>query len=290
MIPTSRRGPGGRAVRGSAAAILTLAVATTLWAQVPPPPPPPREALPEPVRRAGLQQKLGSQTPLDATFLDEQGRSVRLGDLLGGKPAVLSLVYYECPMLCTMVLNGLVRAMRTISLDAGEDFTVLTISIDPREGSDLARAKKKEYLEQYGRAGAEEGWRFLTGGKEAIDRLAEAVGFTYAFDETTGEYAHASGLIVLTPEGRVHRYLYGIEYAPRDLRLALVDAATGRVGSAVDRVLLLCYRYDPVSGTYGFAIITTLRVLGVATLALLALFIVRMIRRDRAQARAAGGA
>jgi len=228
--------------------------------------------------------------PLDATFRDETGKSVRLGDLIGDRPVVLSIVYFRCPMLCTMVLNGLVRAMRTLSLSAGKDFEVLTVSIDPTETAELAQAKKAEYLAQYGREGAGDGWRFLTGEKAEIDRLAGAVGFTYSYDEASGEYAHASGLMVLTPQGRVHRYLYGIEYAPRDLRLGLVEAGSGAIGSPVDQVLLLCYRYDPVSGTYGFAIMTAVRVAGIAVLAALALFVILMIRRDRAQARLAGRA
>jgi protein SCO1/2 len=278
-----RRTFGWLVATGLAAAV------TTVIAQVPPPPPPGPAALPAEARRAGLEQKLGAQVPLDAVFRDEAGAAVRIGDLIGDRPAILSIVYYRCPMLCTLVLNGLVRAMRPLSLSAGGDFDVLTISIDPQETPELAAAKKKEYLAQYGRDGAEAGWRFLTGDKETIDRVTGAVGFSYSYDEATGEYAHASGIMVLTPEGRVHRYLYGIEYAPRDLRLGLVDAGSGSIGSPVDQVLLLCYRYDPVSGTYGFAIMTAVRVAGILVLAALALYVTLMIRRERAQARAAGG-
>lgn len=275
--------------RSIAAAVLFLGSAAAS-AQVPPPPPPAPSSLPANIRRAGLEQKLGAQVPLDAVFRDENGAPVRIGDLVGDRPVVLSLVYFKCPMLCTMVLNGLVRAMRPLSLSAGEDFTVLTVSIDPTETPELAKAKKTEYLGQYGREGAGDGWHFLTGEKEAIDRIGNAVGFSYSYDEASGEYAHASGIMVLTPEGRVHRYLYGIEYAPRDLRLGLVDAGSGSIGSPVDQVMLLCYRYDPVSGTYGFAIMTAVRIAGIALLAALALFVTLMIRRERAQARAAGSA
>ncbi len=233
------------------------------------------------LRDVGLDQRLNEQAPLDLSFRDEVGRAVRLRDYFGKKPVVLSLVYYECPMLCTMVLNGLLRSLRAIRFDAGNQFQVVIVSIDPRETPAIAAAKKETYLGQYRRAGASEGWHFLTGAEPEIQQLARAVGFRYAYDPKTGQYAHASGVIVLTPEGKLSRYFYGIEYSARDLRLGLVEASANKIGSAVDQVLLFCYHYDPLTGKYGLIIMNLLRAAGVATVLALGSFVVVMFRRER---------
>lgn len=237
------------------------------------------------LQRVGIDQKLDAQIPLDLVFRDEQGRAVPLRAYFGEKPVVLSLVYYECPMLCTLILNGLLRSLRALPLTVGKDFTVVTVSFDPREGPELAAAKKRTYVQSYGRPGADGGWHFLTGEEEAIRRLTDAVGFRYAFDPETGQFAHASGIIVLTPQGRVARYFYGIEYSPRDLRFGLIEAAAGKIGSPVDQILLYCYHYDPKAGRYSLLIMNVLRVAGAATVAVLGVFILAMIRRDRRRKR-----
>ena len=229
----------------------------------------------------GIDQKLGAQVPLDIRLRDETGAAIPLRDLFQGKPIVLNLVYYECPMLCNMTMDGQVRGLTELSLDAGEDFTVLTVSFDPREGHDLAAAARRTALKRYGRPGAERGWRFLTGDEPQTRRLANAVGFRYRFDSTTGQFAHAAGLVVLTPDGKVSRYLYGVEFPPRDLRLALVQASGGQIGTATDQLLLLCYHYDPTTGKYGLAIMRLLRLPGLATVISMGTAIIVMIRRDR---------
>ena len=230
----------------------------------------------------GIVQHLNQQVPLDLTFRDDTGKKVQLADLMNnGRPVILSLVYYECPMLCTQVLNGLLRSMRVMSFDVGTEFDVITVSIDPGETSALARAKKNEYVGRYRREGAAAGWHFLTGEADQIERLAETVGFRYEYDEETDMYVHASGVMLLTPEGRLARYFYGIEYSPKDMRLGLVEASENRIGSPVDQVLLLCFQYDPTTGKYGLAIMNSIRLAGGATVVLLVLLIVGMIRRDR---------
>jgi protein SCO1/2 len=240
------------------------------------------ENLPPVLREVGFDQRLGEPVPLDLAFRDEQGRSVRLGDYFGEKPVVLALVYYECPMLCTLTLNGLVSALDVLAFDAGQEFEVVTLSFEPKETPEMAAAKKATYLERYERPGAEQGWHFLTGDADAVGGLTEAVGFRYAWDEVTGQYAHPSGIVVLTPDGRIARYLYGIEYAPKDLRLALIEASEGRIGSPVDQVVLFCYRYDPETGKYGAAVMRIVRAAGALTLAAMATFWIVMWRRERA--------
>jgi protein SCO1/2 len=231
----------------------------------------------------GIDQRLGEQLPLDLVFDDESGNPVSLGEYFGDKPVILSLVYYECPMLCTQVLNGLLRSLKVLSLDVGKEFEVITVSFDPGETFELAAAKKREYLRSYGRDGSERGWHFLTGTDDQIDRLTRALGFRYQYDSETDEYIHSSGIMVLTPEGKLARYFYGIEYAPKDLRLGLIEAATDKIGSPIDQVLLLCYSYDPESGKYGLVIVNSLRIAGLATVVILAGFIVTMIRRERSK-------
>lgn len=238
-----------------------------------------------PLRDVGFEQRLDAQLPLDITLRDETGRRVQLGDYFGEKPVVLSLVYFECPMLCTLSLNGLASALDVLSFDIGEEFDVVTVSFDHRETPELAAAKKSAYIERYGREGAEVGWHFLTGDEASVKRLTDAVGFQFAWDAETEQWAHPAGVLVATPDGRLARYLYGIEYAPKDLRLALVEAAQHRIGSPVDQLLLYCYKYDPATGKYGAQIMTALRAGGVLTVACLVGFIVVMRRRElRAEA------
>lgn len=241
------------------------------------------------LRDVGFDQKLGDTVPLDIALRDEEGRAVRLGDYFRGRPVVLSLVYYECPMLCTLTLNGLVSALDVLSFDPGKEFEIVTVSFEPKETSQLATSKKKAYLERYKRPGAAAGWHFLTGDAANIARLTKAVGFRYAWDEPMRQYAHPSGIMVLTPQGRIARYLYGIEYAPKDLRFALVESSEGRIGSPVDSVILYCYQYDPTKGTYSAAIMRLVRTGGVLTMFGLGGFIVVMRRRERKAQAAAGG-
>lgn len=245
------------------------------------------QARPAALRDVGFDQRLGEALPLDAVLRDEAGREVRLGDYFGRRPVVLSLVYYECPMLCTLTLNGLVSALGVLSFEPAREFEIVTVSFDPADTPEGATAKKKAYLARYGRRGADAGWHFLTGSPEAIARITQAVGFRYAWDAQTRQFAHPSGLVVATPAGRIARYLYGVEYAPRDLQLAVVEASAGKVGRPVDQVLLFCYEYDPASGGYGLAILRLVRLGGVLTVAALAAFVLGMLRRERAQARAA---
>jgi len=241
---------------------------------------------PEPLQAVGIDQKLNEQVPLDLVFRDEQGQPVRLGELLDGKPAILVLAYYRCPMLCNLVLNGLTDALESMSFTAGKEFHVITVSFDSRETPALARAKKATYLKRYARPEAEAGWHFLTGEPDPIRGLTEAVGFRYTFDEKTEQFAHASGIMVLTPEGRLARYFYGVEYSPRDLRLGLVEASENRIGSPVDQVLLFCYGYDPATGKYSASVMKLVRLGGAATVGVLLLFIGWLFWKDARRKRA----
>lgn len=239
------------------------------------------QGTPPALREVAFEQKLAQQVPLDIALRDEAGRAVRLGDYFGKRPVVLTLVYYECPMLCTLTLNGLTSALSVLSFDVGREFDVVTVSFEPKETSELAAAKKAAYLKRYKRPGAEAGWHFLVGDKPEVDRLTEAVGFRYAWDERTKQWAHPSGVVTLTPQGRISHYLFGIEYAPKDLRLSLVEAASGNIGTAVDQVLLYCYQYDAATGRYGAAIMRLVRALSVLTVIALGGFILMMLKRDR---------
>jgi len=230
---------------------------------------------------AGFDQKLNAQVPAELEFRDETGSAVRLGDYLGGKPVILALAYYECPNLCGVLLNDLVDKLRDIRLNIGQHFQIVTVSIDPREQPALAAAKKQDYLERYGRSGAGEGWHFLTGKQEQIVSLAQAVGFRYAYDPVQQQYAHPSGLMVLTPAGKIAGYLYGLQYQATDLRLSLVEASANKIGTPIDAVLLRCYRYDPTTGTYELAVMNVIRLLTVATLLVVASFLLVMLRRER---------
>jgi protein SCO1/2 len=242
---------------------------------------------PRALRDVGFDQRLGERIPLEATFRDEEGRTVRLGDYFGKKPVVLLLAYYECPMLCTLSLNGLTSALIALPFTPGQEFELLTVSFEPKETPALAAAKKRAYLRRYQREGAEKGWHFLTGDAPAIAALTKAVGFRYAWDEATKQWAHASGILVLTADGRLSHYLYGVEYAPKDLRLALVAAGEGKVGSAADQLLLYCYHYDPTTGRYGAAVMSIVRVAGALTLVALIGFITIMRLKERAAGKAA---
>jgi protein SCO1 len=237
---------------------------------------------PADLQKIAFDQRLNAQIPLDLPFKDEAGRTVTLAQYFNHrKPVVLALVYYDCPMLCTLVLNGLAGAMKGMSLNPGSDYDLVTISFNPRDTPPLAAQKKKSYIQRYGHADAASAWHFLTGQDASIKPLADAVGFHYVYDETTGLYAHASGIMVATADGRLAKYLYGIDYAPRDLRLALVDASAGRIGTPVDRVLLYCYHYDPKTGKYGLVVLNVIRLGGIVTVVVLGSFIVAMVSRER---------
>jgi protein SCO1/2 len=238
-------------------------------------------SIPKPLREIGFDQNIDQRLPLDAEFRDEQGRQVRLGEFFGQRPVLLAFVYYDCPMLCTQVLSAITSTLGVLSLDPGKDFEVVLVSFDPRETPALAASKKAEYLARYKRPGTENGWHFLTGDEPAIKRTTSAAGFRYVWDADTQQFAHPTGIIVVTPDGRLARYLFGIEYGPRDLRLAMLEASAGKVGSVVDSLLLYCYHYDPMTGRYGFVVMRALRIAGVATVLLIVTFIVVMIRRER---------
>jgi protein SCO1/2 len=234
------------------------------------------------LKDVGIDQLLNNQVPLDLEFRDESGRTVKLAEYFKDKPVVLSLVYYDCPRLCTQVLTGLLGAMKALPMTPGKEFVNLSVSFDPRETPQLAAAKKAEYLKRYDRPGAEAGWHFLTGDVAAIQALTKAVGFRYVWDPVTKQYAHAGGIMVLTPQGKISRYFYGIEYAPRDLRFGVIDASAGKVGSLADQVILYCYMYDPERGTYGLVVMRLLRIFGSLTVVtLLALFL--YLRRKEKQ-------
>ena len=241
----------------------------------------PADARPPALRGVGIDQRLGGRVPLDAIFLDEGGRAVRLGAFFRDRPVLLVLAYYNCPMLCTQVLNGTLGSLKAVSLDAGRDFEVVVVSFDPRDRPADAAAKKKPYVAAYARPGASEGWHFLTGGRAPIERLTEAVGFRYRWDEQTAQFAHASGIFILTPDGRIARVFYGIEFAPRDVRLGLVEASEGRIGTPVDQVLLYCFHYDPAAGKYAATVMGLVRLGGVAAVLALSTFLLVMWRRDR---------
>jgi protein SCO1 len=229
----------------------------------------------------GVDQKLDAQLPMDAVLRDEEGRAVVLRDFFNGKPVILSFVYFECPMLCTMTLNGLVHSLKPLSFQIGKEFEVVSISIDPSESPALASRKKESYVKEYGRAGAASGWHFLTGDEESIRRITDAAGYRYKWDEHTQQWAHVSAIVIATPDGRVSQYLHGIEFSSRDVRFSLVKASEYKIGTIVDRALLYCYHYDPTTGKYGFVIMNTVRLAGLATVFALAAFIVVSVRRER---------
>ncbi len=231
--------------------------------------------------KVGITQNLNAQIPPDLMFRDETGKSVRIGDFFGQKPIVLSLVYFDCPALCTEVLNGELRTMKAISLDLGKDFDAVTVSFEPKDTPALAKAKRDVYIGQYGRPGATDHWHFLTGEQQSIDALTNAVGFHYAYDSSIRQYAHAAAILVLTPDGRIDRYFYGVIYPARDVRLGLVEASEGKIGTLTDHALLYCYQYDPMTGKYGVVVMNVLRAAGGLTVLLLGIFMTMMFLRER---------
>ncbi len=232
--------------------------------------------------KVALVQHMGAQLPLNEMFRDDTGRVVRLGDYFkGGRPVLLDFMYYRCPMLCSMVLEGTTSALTELKLDIGKDFDVITVSIDPRDMPEDARAKKEKYVKRYGRPSAYEGWHFLTAHESAIKHLADTVGFQYAYDPKTDQFAHPTALMVVTPQGKVSKYFYGFEYQPRDIRLGLVEASAGKVGTPVDSILLLCYHYSPSTGKYSAAAMDIMRAGGAATILGLGGFIFIMVRNER---------
>lgn len=253
---------------------------TTVPAQAPPGPSSPlygarpetgsvSTGLPATLRDVKIEQRLNQQLPLDLTFRDESGSDVKLGQFFGGKPVVLAFVYYDCPMLCTQVLNGMVTSFRVLPFEIGKEFDVVTISFDPRETSALAAKKKAvyvNYLPEKMRADATSGWHFLTGDEANIQKITEAAGFYYRYDEKTKQFAHASGIMLATSEGKLSRYYYGIDYPARDLRLGLIETSQNKIGSPVDQLLLYCYHYDPATGKYGAAIMNIMRLAGGLTI------------------------
>jgi protein SCO1/2 len=240
--------------------------------------------LPAGLREVGIDQKLDGQLPLDLVFRDEGGREVRIEEYFRGRPVILAPVYYECPMLCNQVLNGLTESLKGVTLGAGEEFEVVAVSFDPRETPALAAAKKKSYVRRYGRPGADAGWHFLTGDQASITRLTDAVGFRYRWDAATNQFAHASAVMVLTPRGKISRYFYGVDYAPSDLRLGIVEASEGKVGSPVDQLLLYCFHYDPVTGKYGAAVMNVMSLSGVVFLIVVGTLFVFLRRRNARRA------
>jgi len=239
---------------------------------------PPANVRPPGLLNVGIEQHLDEQIPADLSFRDETGKPVRLGDYFGKRPMILNLVYYNCPMLCGEVLSGLEGAMRVMKFDVGKEYDVLTVSFDPRETPEMATKKKAEFLKRYGRAGADQGWHFLTGPQESIDALTKAAGFQYQYDPKTEQFAHATAIALLTPGGKITQYYYGVEYAPKDLRLGLIQASQNKIGTLADQVLLYCYHYDPNTGKYGAIISRVLQLSALATVLGLGTLMVVLIR------------
>lgn len=249
----------------------------------------PASAKPGVLGRIGVDQRIGQQVPLDLPFMDETGAQVRLGDFFGKRPVLLALVYYECPMLCTQVLNGLTSALSVMNFEPGREFEVVAVSFNPKEGPGLASQKKASYMERYARPHTVGGWHFLTGSEQSIARLTEAVGFRYEYDDEVKQFAHGAAIQVLTPKGSIARYFYGIEYSPRDIRFGVIEAAEERLGSPIDDVLLLCFHYDPATGKYGATVLGLVRLGGIATVLAFLVYLAVSLRRERAGRTAAPG-
>jgi protein SCO1 len=245
--------------------------------------------MPAQLQNVGFEPQLNAQIPLDLPFVDENGNSVQLRDYFEQKPVVLAFVYYGCPMLCNQVEQGVVGALRMLSFTPGRDYEVVFVSFDPRESADMAAQKKKAALSHFGRTETAAGWHFLTGTKESIDSATKAANFRYTFDAKTNLFAHASGIMLLTPNGRISRYFYGVEYPGRDVRLGLVDASAGKIGTPIDHVLLFCYQYDPSSATYSASILKIIRLGGILTVLCIVGGILIFRRRDAVQRNARGG-
>ena len=242
---------------------------------------PPANQRPPGLEFVGIEQHLNAEIPADLTFRDELGNPVKLGDYFGkGRPVILNLGYYQCPMLCGEVLQGLSGSLKILKFELGKDFDVVTLSFDPRETTEMAAAKKRDIMKRYGRPGADKGWHFLTGSPESINALTKIVGFQFQFDEKTEQYAHATAIVVITPDRHIAQYFYGVEFSPKDLRLGLVQASQGKIGTLADQVLLYCYHYDPRTGKYGAVISRVLQLAGLATMLILGTFVVIMFRAD----------
>ena len=278
--------------RGLAVAVLCVLLPAMAAGQMGNPAVQPGTPPPQILNNVSIEQRLDAQVPLDLPFRDENGGAGKLGDFFGKKPVVLALVYYDCPMLCTEVLNGMVSAFSVLKFDIGRQFDVVTVSFDPREKPDLAKAKKAVYLRRYGRQGTDQGWHFLTGEQPTISALTKAVGFHYQWDQQTQQFAHAAAIMVLTPQGKLAQYYYGVEYSPKDLRLGLVEASQERIGTVVDQILLYCFHYDPRTGKYGAVITRVLQVAGAITVLVLGGLIFAMLKlepkKTRRAARAGG--
>ena len=270
--------------------MLALALTTAAWGQSMTKGilAPPANVRPLGLRNVGIEQHLEEQIPPDLTFRDESGKTVRIGEYFDQKPMILNLVYYQCPMLCSEVLSGLESALRVLKFDVGEDFEVLTVSFDPKETPEIAAKSKAEYLKRYKRPGAEAGWHFLTGPQESIDALTKAAGFQYQYDPKTGQFAHTTAIMVLTPDGKIAQYYFGVDYAPKDLQLGLVQASRGKIGSIVDEVLLYCYHYDPATGKYGAIISRILQLSAAATILILGGLLLILFRRGPVRPRLEG--
>jgi len=243
---------------------------------------PPANVRPPGLKNVAVEQRLNEQIPPQLIFRDETGKTVRLADYFGRRPMILNLVYYQCPMLCGEVLSGLESALRILRFDVGKEFDVLTISFDPRETPEMATAKKAEFLQRYKRPGAELGWHFLTGPQASIAALTKAAGFQYEYIEKTGQFAHATAIMILTPSGRISQYYYGVEFAPKDLRLGLVQASDNKIGTLVDQVLLYCYHYDPATGKYSAIITRIIRLSAIATILVIGVMFVALSRKRTA--------
>jgi protein SCO1 len=271
---------GRTAVLASAMALVAAVVSAQDGQGLQPQTGVPSSQMPVELRNVEFVQRLSEQLPLDLPFIDEDGQVVPLRQYFARKPVVLAFVYYECPMLCSQVLNGMTSALATLDETAGRDYEVVAVSFDPRDTPVAAAAKKKSYLDRYKRPGSERGFHFLTGSEASVKALTAAAGFKYEWDEATQQFAHASGLVIATPQGTLSRYFFGIEYAPRDLKFALIESSAGRVGSLVDQVLLYCYHYDPKTGSYSFVAMKVVQLGGALTLLALVGFVVVAIRRE----------
>ncbi|MGA9980146.1 MAG: SCO family protein [Candidatus Sulfotelmatobacter sp.] len=245
---------------------------------------PPANVRPPKLENVGIEQHLDGQVPLDLAFRDETGKTVKLGDYFGRKPVILDLAYYNCTMLCGEVLAGLTGAMKMVSFNLGDEYDVITVSFDPKDTPELAAAKKKDYVQRYGRSGAAQGWHFLTGQPDAINALTKAVGFQYQYDPSINQYAHATAIMVLTPQGKISRYFYGVDFPPKDLRLGLVEASQNKIGNPVDAILLYCYHYDPATGKYGAMVSNILRLGAGLTILILGAMLLILFRMGPASA------
>ena len=240
---------------------------------------PPANVKPPGLKDVGIRQNLNEQIPLDVTFHDETGKTVRLGEYMGKKPVILNFVYLRCPMLCSELLIGLESSLKVLKFDVGKEFDVVTVSFDPTDTPALARAKKADILKRYNRAGAENGWHFLTGSQESIAAVTNAAGFQYQFDKKTGQFAHATAIMVLTPSGKLAQYYYGVDFPPKDLRLSLIQASDNKIGTVADAVLLYCFHYDPATGKYSLIIGRVIQIAGGLTILLLGGMLLLLFRR-----------